>query len=67
MKRLILILALVLCGLSLYAQGFSAMRRNAEKLARVLYYVDNYYVDTLDMDKMIDKMIEEKTKEIMTL
>ena len=58
MKRLLLILALALCGLSLHAQGFSAMRRNAEKLARVLYYVDNYYVDTLDMDRMIDKMIE---------
>lgn len=58
MKRLFWILILTVCCLPLQAQGFSTMRRNAEKIARALFYVENHYVDTLDMEKVIDKMIE---------
>jgi len=57
MKRFFWILALAGSCLSLQAQNPSTMRRNAEKIARVLYYVEHYYVDTLDMDKVIDKML----------
>ena len=58
MKRLFWILVLTACCLPLQAQRLTTMRRNAEKIARALYYVENHYVDTLDMDKVIDKMLE---------
>lgn len=58
MKRTILILLLAACCLPLQAQRLSTMRRNAEKIARALYIVENNYVDTLDMDKVIDQMLE---------
>lgn len=58
MKRVFLILTLAVCCLPLQAQGLSTMRRNAEKIARALYLVEHHYVDTLDMDRVIDKMLE---------
>ena len=43
--------------LPLQAQNHS-MLRNAEKLASALYFIQTHYVDTIDMDKAIDAMLE---------
>lgn len=59
MKRLIGMLLLLAACVSLHAQAGSwTVRRNADKVARALYFLENRYVDTLDMDKMVDVMLE---------
>ena len=59
MKRLIGTVLLLAVCLTLHAQGGSwTVRRNADKVARALYFLENRYVDTLDMDKMVDAMLD---------
>ena len=58
MKRLLgSCLLLVLC-VPLFAQGDASVRRNAEKIARALYYLESRYVDTVNLDKMVDTMLD---------
>ena len=56
MKRLSIIALLLLCCLPLQAQ-VSAMRRNAEKSASALFYIQTRYVDSVDFDKAVDAMM----------
>jgi len=56
MKRLCIIALLLLCQLPLQAQ-ISSMRRNAEKIASALFYIQTRYVDTVDFDKAVDAMM----------
>lgn len=59
MKRLVWTLVLMaVTPVALFAQNETAVTRNAEKLARALYLIETRYVDTLDMDKAIDEMLE---------
>ena len=58
MKRLLSACLLMVLCLPLYAQGGPAVRRNTEKIARALYYLENRYVDTVNLDKMVDVMLE---------
>ena len=57
MRRLSLIALLLLCTLPVLAQ--SNVRRNAEKIASALYYIENHYVDTVDIDKAVDKVLAD--------
>ncbi|MBR5019053.1 MAG: S41 family peptidase [Bacteroidales bacterium] len=50
-------LLLFLC-LPLFAQGGSSVHRNADKIARALYYLENRYVDTVNLDAMVDAMLD---------
>jgi carboxyl-terminal processing protease len=56
MKRLSILALLLLCCLPLHAQ-VSAMRRNAEKIASALFYIQTRYVDSVDFDKAVDAMM----------
>ena len=58
MKRLIPVLLLACLCLPVHAQDSWAVRRNADKVARALYFLENRYVDTLDMDALVDKMLD---------
>ncbi len=58
MKRLTLILLLLTSSLALHAQGEAGMMRNAEKIARALFYIQQHYVDTVDIDKAVDAMLK---------
>lgn len=56
-RHIPVVLLLLLIALPVQAQ-ISAMRRNAEKIASALYYIQTHYVDTVDMDKAVDSMLE---------
>ena len=59
MKKLLTVLAvLAVCFSTLSAQSKSTMRRNAEKIAQALYYIETRYVDTVDIDREVDRMLE---------
>ena len=58
MKRLLSAFLLMIVCLPLYAQGGTTVRRNTEKIARALYYLENRYVDTVNLDKLVDAMLE---------
>lgn len=58
MKRILCTFCLLaLAALPVPAQGLANMHRNAEKVARALYYIQNHYVDTVDMDRAVDAML----------
>ena len=58
MKRhTLIVLLLLLVTLPVQAQ-IASMRRNAEKIASALYFIQTHYVDTVDMDKAVDTMLE---------
>ena len=56
MKCLCTIVLLLLCCLPVRAQ-ISSMRRNAEKIASALFYIQTRYVDSVDFDKAVDAMM----------
>lgn len=58
MIRLLSAFLLMIVCLPLYAQGGPTVRRNTEKIARALYYLENRYVDTVNLDKLVDAMLE---------
>ena len=58
MKCLLSACLLTIVCLPLYAQGGPTVRRNTEKIARVLYYLENRYVDTVNLDRLVDSMLE---------
>ena len=57
MKRWCCLALMLACCLPLAAQN-SLMRRNAEKIASALYFIETRYVDTVDIDKAVDAMLE---------
>lgn len=58
MKRFTLTLLLLLASCPLWAQLDSTLWRNTEKVARTLFYIHNYYVDTVDMDRIVDEVLD---------
>ena len=65
MKRSFWILFLLLAVpcLPLHAQGTSA-RRHAEKISQALKLIETRYVDTVDMDRAVDRMLEQLIREL---
>lgn len=57
MKRLSILVLLLLCAWPLSAQNPS-IRRSAEKIASALYYIETRYVDSVNIEKAIDAMLE---------
>lgn len=64
MKRLFGTFLLLLVCLSLQAQGSYTVRRNADKVTRALYYLENRYVDSIDIDKLVDSMLASLMSEL---
>ena len=56
-RHTLIVLLLLLVTLPVQAQ-IGSMRRNAEKIASALFYIQTHYVDTVDMDKAVDTMLE---------
>ena len=64
MKRVVLtFLMLAVSCLALFAQSASSAR-NAEKIARALYLVENFYLDTVDVDRAIDRMLDRLMQDL---
>ena len=63
MKRICILVLLLACAWPLSAQN-PVFRRNAEKIASALYYLESRYVDSLDMDKAIDGMLESLVRQL---
>lgn len=49
---------LVFCCIAAWAQMDTTLLRNTEKVARTLYYIQNSYLDTVDLDSIVDKMLD---------
>jgi carboxyl-terminal processing protease len=66
MKRLIFII--VFCCVSLYVFGQnkeqSKVQNNAQKFGTTLYLIDNFYVDTVNIDKVVEDAIVGALKEL---
>lgn len=59
MKRIFLVfLAVLCCTTALHAQREELIHRNASKIARALYFIDSRYVDTIDIDRAVDAMLQ---------
>ena len=54
---------LAVSSLALYAQSASSVR-NAEKIARALYLIETCYLDTVDVDKAIDRMLDRLMQDL---
>ncbi len=52
-----LITILLLCAVQLPAQNLSALQEGYSKYGRLLYYINNNYVDTANIRKIVDKAI----------
>lgn len=57
MKRFILAVLLLSSSCALWAQSDTTLLRNTEKVARTLYYIQNNYVDTVDLDVIVDDVL----------
>ena len=58
-RAVTLTLLLLLASCPLWAQLDSTLWRNTEKVARTLFYIHNYYVDTVDMDRIVDEVLDD--------
>ena len=64
MKRFALAFLLLAASCPLWGQSDSTLWRNTEKVARTLYYIQNHYVDSVDLDKIVDKVIDGLVQEL---
>lgn len=64
MKRITLTFLLLLASCALWAQKDSTLWNSTEKIARTLYYIQNHYVDTVDLDRITDKVLEGIVNEL---
>lgn len=64
MKRITLAVLLLLSSCALWAQTDSTLWHSTEKIARTLYYIQNHYVDTVDLERITDAVIEGILKEL---
>lgn len=64
MKRITLAFLLLLSSCALWAQKDTTLWRNTEKVARTLYYIQSHYVDTVDLDRITDAVLEGIVKEL---
>ena len=70
MKKLIpfiLLISFIVAGNNLFAQkNIKPLdeRKTTRKIGTLIYYINNYYVDTLDMPELIDKSIVSMLKQL---
>ena len=64
MKRITLAVLLLLSSFTLRAQTDSTLWRSTEKVARTLYYIQNHYVDTVDIEQITDEVIDGIVKKL---
>jgi carboxyl-terminal processing protease len=57
MKRKFVIILYCICHIALQAQTPQDLQKGYEKYGRLLYYVNNHYVDTARIDKLVEKAI----------
>lgn len=50
---------LLFSAVCVQGQPVSRARRNAEKIARALYFIESSYIDTVDIDKSVDAMLDK--------
>jgi len=63
MRRIFIMAFLLLLG-TLPMQAQSLNRINAEKITYALYYIQSHYVDSVNMDKIVDKVLEGLMSEL---
>lgn len=63
MKKTLIFTLLVLFGISLFAQNKN-IDRDTKKMLRLMYMINNYYVDTTNMPKLTESAIEGMLKEL---
>lgn len=63
MKKTLIFTLLVLFGISLFAQNKN-IDRDTKKMLRLMYMINNYYVDTTNMPKLTEAAIEGMLKEL---
>lgn len=62
MSKLSSFIVLILISTSLYSQnnrGSEAVIENIQKISKALVYIDKYYVDTINISKIVDKTISD--------
>ena len=64
MKRITLTVLLLLSSCALWAQIDSTLWRNTEKVARTLYYIQAHYLDTVDLDRITDEVLDGIVKKL---
>ena len=64
MKYLKLFLIICLCGFWINGNAQSKAQVNAQKFATTLYLLDNFYVDTVNSDKVVEDAIIKALKEL---
>ncbi len=63
MKKTLIFTFFVLFGISLFAQNKN-IDRDTKKMLRLMYMINNYYVDTTNMPKLTEAAIEGMLKEL---
>ena len=63
MKKTLIFTFFVLFGISLFAQNKN-IDRDTKKMLRLMYMINNYYVDTTNMPKLTESAIEGMLKEL---
>jgi carboxyl-terminal processing protease len=64
MKRSAILLLVILCSSFAYRLYSQALYEQAFKFGKVLEWIDNYYVDSVDQEKLVESAITELLKEL---
>ena len=62
--RFLLVNALLFAAITVFAQQPSKTQSSAQKLGTALYLIDNFYVDTVNLDKVVEDAIVASLKEL---
>ncbi|MBR3710988.1 MAG: S41 family peptidase [Bacteroidales bacterium] len=62
--KLLFLNALLLAAITVFAQQPSKTQTSAQKLGTTLYLIDNFYVDTVNLDKVVEDAIIAALKEL---
>ena len=62
--RFLLVNALLFAAITVFAQQPSKTQSSAQKLGTALYLIDNFYVDTVNLDKVVEDAIIASLKEL---
>lgn len=64
MKKIAISLLLLGCVTLAYSQGSNRAIKQANKFAKALYYISNYYLDSVNFDAILDVAIKGAIKEL---
>lgn len=62
--KLLFLNALLLAAITVFAQQPNKTQTSAQKLGTTLYLIDNFYVDTVNLDKVVEDAIIAALKEL---